>query len=307
MTVNPVAGPTSSDNPYFTTGIENHDHNIGLQYAYWNVYVPGAATLTTGRAIKFTTVEPTRGPMPASIDITMNPIAPPIVIPPTGGTFQYTISATNTGTQATIFDIWIMVTLPAGTNFGPLLNAQNLDFNPGQTVIKTRSQYVPGISAPGTYDYRAYCGEYPTVVWDSASFTFTKSGIGGQGSWISPEEEWSIAIWEDGQQPTANSQQPIVYELGSASPNPFNPTTDISFAMPEAGKVTLAVYNTLGRQVALLVDDYRQAGYYAVKFDGSELSSGIYYYTIKIHSGRHDQGLNGLNGFTQTKKMLLVK
>jgi hypothetical protein len=85
------------------------------------------------------------------------------------------------------------------------------------------------------------------------------------------------------------------YKLASAKPNPFNPTTDISYALPEAGKVTLVVYNTLGRQVAVLVDDYRQAGYYMVKFDGNGLSSGIYYYTIKV------------NDYTRTKKMLLVK
>jgi hypothetical protein len=290
MTVNPVQGPTSTDNPYFTTGIENHDHNIGIQYAYWNVYTPGAATLTTGRAIKFTTIEPFRSAMPQTIEVTLLPVNPPINIPAIGGTFQYTITGTNTGTTATIFDLWIMVTLPTGISMGPVLNVQNLDFNPGQTVTKTRSQSVPGIAAPGTYNYRAYVGEYPSVMWDSSSFTFTKLGIdAGAGG------EWSIAIWDDSQLLTANSQLPTEYELASAKPNPFNPSTDISYALPEAGKVTLAVYNTLGGQVAVLVDDYRQAGYYMVKFDGNGLSSGIYYYTIKV------------NDYTQTKKMLLVK
>jgi hypothetical protein len=102
-------------------------------------------------------------------------------------------------------------------------------------------------------------------------------------------------MWDDSQQPIANRQPPMEYELASAKPNPFNPTTDISFALPEAGKVTLAIYNTLGREVKVLVDDYKQTGYYTVKFDGSELSSGIYYYTIKA------------NGFIMTKKMLLIK
>jgi hypothetical protein len=183
-----------------------------------------------------------------------------------------------------------------GTNYGPLLNAQNIEFTAGQTATKTKTQTVPGSIPAGTYTYSAYVGDYPTnTVWDSAGFTFSKTGIRDQGLGISPIEEWSIAVWDDSQQLTANNQQPMEYMLGSAYPNPFNPSTEISYALPEAGKVTLAVFNTLGRQIATLENGYKPAGYYSVKFDGSQLSSGVYYYTIKV------------NSFAQTKKMLLIK
>jgi hypothetical protein len=208
----------------------------------------------------------------------------------TGGSFQYTISATNTGTATTAFDLWIMVTMPTGSNIGPLLNVQGLEFAPAQTVTKTKSQSVPGTAPAGIYTYKAYVGEYQIAVWDSASFTFTKTGLDNSGG-----GEWSVGLWEDNQQSMLDSQQPTEYSLNSAYPNPFNPTTEISYSLPEAGKVTLAVYNTLGRQVAVLEDGFKSAGNYSVKFDGRELTSGIYYYTIKM------------NGFAQTKKMLLIK
>jgi hypothetical protein len=279
-----------SDNPYFTAGIENHEHTDGLEYAYWNDYAGGAATIASGRAIKFTTVEPVRTPAAPTIDLSLTPVNPPITIPMTGGSFQYTISATNTGTATTAFDLWIMVTMPTGSNIGPLLNVQGLEFAPAQTVTKTKSQSVPGTAPAGIYTYKAYVGEYQIAVWDSASFTFTKTGLDNSGG-----GEWSVGLWEDNQQSMLDSQQPTEYSLNSAYPNPFNPTTEISYSLPEAGKVTLAVYNTLGRQVAVLEDGFKSAGNYSVKFDGRELTSGIYYYTIKM------------NGFAQTKKMLLIK
>lgn len=88
---------------------------------------------------------------------------------------------------------------------------------------------------------------------------------------------------------------PSNYELSQNYPNPFNPETVISYQLPEIGHVTLKIYNTLGEEVALLVNENKSPGYYKVNFDGSKLTSGIYFYTIQT------------NGFTQSKKMLLIK
>ncbi|MBI9071001.1 MAG: T9SS type A sorting domain-containing protein [Melioribacteraceae bacterium] len=78
-------------------------------------------------------------------------------------------------------------------------------------------------------------------------------------------------------------------------PNPFNPTTKISYQLPESGFVSLKVYNSLGKEVAELVNGMKTEGRYNAVFDASNLSSGIYFYTIQV------------NDFTQTNKMLLVK
>lgn len=88
---------------------------------------------------------------------------------------------------------------------------------------------------------------------------------------------------------------PVNYSLGQNFPNPFNPTTVIHFEMPKDGYVTLKVYDIVGNEITTLVDGNHRAGKYNVDFYGTNLSSGVYFYTLKAA------------GFTDTKKMILVK
>ena len=85
------------------------------------------------------------------------------------------------------------------------------------------------------------------------------------------------------------------YALFDNYPNPFNPTTTIKYSLPEAGLVSLKVYDILGKEVATLVNENKTAGSYSVEFDASKLSSGIYFY--KLSSGQ----------FTSVKKLILMK
>ena len=78
-------------------------------------------------------------------------------------------------------------------------------------------------------------------------------------------------------------------------PNPFNPSTKISYSIKEEGLVTLKVYDILGKEIATLVNENKPAGIYEVEFNASALPSGMYIY--KIQSG----------SFTDVKKMLLTK
>ncbi|MDP2039016.1 MAG: T9SS type A sorting domain-containing protein [Ignavibacteria bacterium] len=88
---------------------------------------------------------------------------------------------------------------------------------------------------------------------------------------------------------------PTGYELSQNYPNPFNPTTNIKFSIPEQGFVSVKVYNTLGQEVATLVNEVKSSGSYQVDFNASNLSSGIYMYTLRTEK------------MSLTKKMLLVK
>ncbi|MEJ2196512.1 MAG: T9SS type A sorting domain-containing protein, partial [Ignavibacteriaceae bacterium] len=77
---------------------------------------------------------------------------------------------------------------------------------------------------------------------------------------------------------------PTEYKLEQNYPNPFNPTTTIRYSIPEAGLVTLNVYNILGEEIATLVNEEKTAGNYEIEFDASNLSSGIYFYRIQTGS-----------------------
>lgn len=93
----------------------------------------------------------------------------------------------------------------------------------------------------------------------------------------------------------SNSTLPTKYELNQNYPNPFNPSTVINYQLPEAGNVTLKVYDVLGNEVATLVNEFQQAGSYNAKFANAQLSSGVYFYKLQVGS------------FTAVKKMMLTK
>ena len=98
------------------------------------------------------------------------------------------------------------------------------------------------------------------------------------------------------------------YKLSQNYPNPFNPLTKIQYSIPvaapssvEGHQVILIVYDILGREIATLVNEKQKPGNYEVKFDGSGLTSGIYFYHLKVNS------LSGYEKFYQTMKMILLK
>ena len=83
-------------------------------------------------------------------------------------------------------------------------------------------------------------------------------------------------------------------------PNPFNPVTVINYNIPVSGIVSLKVFDMLGREVRSLVNNFVTSGSYSVNFDGSSLSSGIYFYKLEA------EGFSGQK-FVSTKRMVLIK
>lgn len=88
---------------------------------------------------------------------------------------------------------------------------------------------------------------------------------------------------------------PLTSWLGNNYPNPFNPSTTIKFGLAKSGNIRLAVYDVAGREIDVLLDEFRNAGEYEQRFDGSRLASGIYFYNL---SGDY---------VSETKKMILIK
>jgi hypothetical protein len=93
---------------------------------------------------------------------------------------------------------------------------------------------------------------------------------------------------------------PTDFSLSQNYPNPFNPSATINYQLPRAGYVKLSVNDMLGREIAILVDGMKQPGYYSIKFEGKNVTSGIYFarLTVQTSSG---------TAFMQTKKIVLLK
>jgi hypothetical protein len=90
-------------------------------------------------------------------------------------------------------------------------------------------------------------------------------------------------------------EKPVSFELHQNYPNPFNPSTKINYSLPASSKVSLVVYDILGRKIKTLVNEFQNAGKYNVDFNAEHLSSGVYFY--RLSAGR----------FSETRKLLLLR
>ena len=99
---------------------------------------------------------------------------------------------------------------------------------------------------------------------------------------------WEVEIGEVKQIPT-------VFSLEQNYPNPFNPSTIIGYAVPRSANVSLRVFNTLGQEVAVLVNERKEAGFYQTTWNASTVPSGIYFY--RLQAGE----------YVETKKMILLR
>lgn len=115
-------------------------------------------------------------------------------------------------------------------------------------------------------------------------FAGTRSGV-----WRRPLSEMVTRV---GQQ---QIELPTQFCLRQNFPNPFNPSTSIEFQVPNQSPVTLKIFDVLGREVATLVSELKQAGTHAVKWDATQLSSGVYFYSLIAGQ------------FRETRRMILMK
>ena len=193
-------------------------------------------------------------------------------IPASGGTLTYTFTAYNPSVTNIVFDVWTEVELPNYSFYGPLLARSDVSLEPYENLSRTIDQNVPA-SAPGGYFYYyyGYAGNFETLqIYHTNFFIFSKSysGDGRTG-------DWNCSGWTYENRCQDNVITPDRVSL-SASPNPFNPSTTISFDLPEASQVTLSVFNQAGQIVASLINGYRVTGRHEVTWDATGIPSGVY-------------------------------
>lgn len=115
----------------------------------------------------------------------------------------------------------------------------------------------------------------------------------GISFWVKQSEYVAFSLPQKGTIET--SSLPSQFEVYPSYPNPFNPSTNIAFALPEDGFVDVKIYNALGQEVAALVHDVMNAGEHTIKWNAGNMSSGVYLYMVNY------------NGMTKTGKLILTK
>ena len=136
-----------------------------------------------------------------------------------------------------------------------------------------------------------FCGQDPNGAWRLRIYDRASGNTGTL-------EAWSLTVKYTYQTLTGVTEDPAIpsqYQLSQNYPNPFNPTTTVRYQLPERMLVTIKIFNILGQEVAILVNEEKAAGSYEINFNASKLSSGVYFYRIQA------------GNFITAKKMLLLR
>ncbi|MCX6641290.1 MAG: S8 family serine peptidase [bacterium] len=242
------------------------------------------------------------------LNVDLTSLTPIIIIPPNGGSFSYTIHLTNRDNQSHPIDYWSDLVLPNGFHYGPIMGPITRTLSANSVITRQRIQSIPPNAPPGSYLLIAYLGDYASSICDRDTIAFAKQGAGSYtqlAGFVNSEQDIAVDL----------NSQPLPEGLSfNVSPNPFNPTTTLSFELRAASFVTLEIFDINGRVVgahgmrpnvggggsagachAPLQDTWYDAGTHTIPFDGSGLPSGIYF--CRLNAG----------STTSTVKLVLLK
>ena len=230
---------------------------------------------------------------PPEVSISLTPTGLPIQIPANGGSFDFNVAGTNSTGNPETFDIWTMITLPDGSEYGPVINVSDFTLSAGTAIDRDRTQTVPAGAPAGLYTYDGYIGGFPDIVWSEDHFEFEKLEDADGGLMVSGWGNYGESFEEIFT--TSESSIPSEFALHPAYPNPFNPVTTLNYYLPKSSDVSLVIYDVTGREVSRLADSFHPAGNYKIDWDAAGFASGIYF-------ARLDDGK-----MQMTQKLLLIK
>ncbi len=209
-------------------------------------------------------------------DLTATNTSPLTVAP--GGSIAFDYAITNNTASAATGNLWFVAERGGSTVAQGVIRSGTL---PASTTLS--GSYVQNVSASapsGTYTYRLRIGQFPSPTVDEEIFTVTVTGSArpsGVEAWsLADLTSWTEEVAEETKAASRGETLPTEAALTGAYPNPFNRHSTVAFALPEAQRVRLAVYDVLGREVVVLVNSEAEAGRHEAVLDGSGLPSGVY-------------------------------
>jgi len=221
----------------------------------------------------------------------------------TNTTYQWRVRGVNSGGNGSWSDVWSFTTREDLIDPAQIVSPKQM-----AKGVQTTPKFIwKKVNRATLYDVRLYRKNTGELIYEGSTndTTFTINGLDYETEYIykvkaknsNVESEWSEVQFTTTGMTTSNEGNDIPndFELGQNYPNPFNPTTSINYSLPQSSYVLLEVYDMMGQKISTLVDGVKSPGTHTTTFDATDLSSGTYIYRITT------------NGFSETKKMFLIK
>jgi hypothetical protein len=222
------------------------------------------------------------GTAPA-VTVSIAPQDAPVVIGPDGGTFRFTVTVTNTSGWSVGVEVWTAVV--GAMDRSPVLGPVDFLLPAFGTVTRTVTQRVPAEAPAGAYTYLAQVGVFDFNVFDTDAFALVKQpaaegalaasrGATGTSAGWSASEAGSAA--DEAASRRHGAGLPGGSALSAVQPNPFEGHARFTLDVAAGQRVTVAVFDALGRRVATLYDGEVEEGTHAFALDGHGLPAGLY-------------------------------
>ncbi|MBD3234815.1 MAG: T9SS type A sorting domain-containing protein [candidate division Zixibacteria bacterium] len=265
-------------------GLDGQDESYSIQQTYDSGYI---VTGILDNEFANMWLIKLYGEQSNQLTINMIPENPPIVVP-AGSSFTYTGEITNNTDLNLTTDIWIVADVPEYGYFGPVYRISNLALQPFETLTQiSNAQEVPMDAPLGSYEYIAFCGDYPNLITDSSYFNFVVTPPNSNGY-----QNWAVKnrLKTSSNQPKGKGPESV-----SISPNPFNTSTRIELISESSEFTEITIVNIHGKKVDVLHKGFIPPGNHVINWNASKFSSGIYF--LRIRNAER----------TISKKILLIK
>jgi Right handed beta helix region/Secretion system C-terminal sorting domain len=231
---------------------------------------------------------------PDPVEVTLSPTSS-TELPAGGGTLSFDVHVvSNVPFTYPNVMFWTKVKLPNGIFFPQFQFETTFTLTPYMDVTGSLIQDIPAFAPAGNYEMWGWVGLNPNFGPSFGNtFPFSKSAVVTGGSVVN---DWASSGYMIAGDTAHMYAPPTSYEMHTAFPNPFNPTTTIRVSLSQSSELNVAVFNIAGQQVVELASSTYSAGSHTLTFDASNLGSGLYFVRATVH-GQMDQ----------TQKLMLVR